>query len=875
MGFLDVDIKRKALQAALGMGVTAAAAAGIALTPEDAEAARISDLANVAKAAARVPEKFLDVDMPAFNAKGIFDALYGNKTESLANTNLPAGPARWARDAWDVSQGDQEDLIQRLKDTAIEQMTRANKNQMARNFAAQEINKLRVLPEDAVSRINDVYTSPAAEPGIFGRYHVLPQDIQVFSPMLEDTATGLKTRIPDVKTAVSTIAHEVTHHVAEEKGLGYLGIYGANEEDPTKLVDAVINQLPQEIKGTIEFSSAKKKDITSALSSIFKNPDDAVEVIKTLQTATGAVAYDLAELVALAGEATVAKSLPVGDPLTNKIEKFGKAFLGISPAILAGLSTVLTLPSIGDYTGADTSEAATIKFPGRKTVADAAGGWLQNEKTPLELVWSKLSGQKVKLPDTLLHISKNADQLAASGIDPSKFSYHTEDYKPLAFYTGTSKKWLPSQVTGDYPTSTKGLEAYYPETKEGKVGLMNVKANLDKERVLITSEKELRDNYDKFASAFVKPPEPTYTDQEGMTMDEVSNWFAGLDASPHAALVKQREEWTNLLKKQFDAVIITDADKTNISNGLETLRLQLSNARETPDIGIPGVEKPSKVYEQTLKKLHDLTKLSKGIPEVLILNPSNTIEDIALKAKWPLFSIAALGAGAATLGTPDESEAMPRPILDASTNTAKKVMTGNWPKTARDSGVMKEAWKYTFPSGPYQGETIDTITRTPSKKVWYLGFKSGNVGRIDQEEAELLAKNLGIHRYMRKFEDAPPIEQKIQATGSAVTRAESAKELSKTMADELKKSAAESVMPEDTVQPPPKLSGLDRVKAAKTAPEPPQAFIPATPIERLTKVHDLGLNIQPYTQVKYKGTIIELPTPYANFLLEKGIVERL
>ena len=201
-------------------------------------------------------------------------------------------------------------------------------------------------------------------------------------------------------------------------------------------------------------------------------------------------------------------------------------------------------------------------------------------------------------------------------------------------------------------------------------------------------------------------------------------------------------------------------------------------------------------------------------------------------------SLAALSVGIdSALQATDQgstAEAMPKKLLDAAKATSQKVISGAIGKGG-ESGVIREAWKFTFPAGPYEGKTIDNIVKSKNSKTFYLAFEDGSVGRLDKEEAKLLAQNIGIGRYLDKWEGRSAAEQKQYATGRAVEKAAR----NKTLLEE----------------------GGEVPAAAE-----------ATPIETLGKVHKMGLDIKPYKQVEYRGQVFDLPTQYANLLLAEGVV---
>ena len=202
-------------------------------------------------------------------------------------------------------------------------------------------------------------------------------------------------------------------------------------------------------------------------------------------------------------------------------------------------------------------------------------------------------------------------------------------------------------------------------------------------------------------------------------------------------------------------------------------------------------------------------------------------------------SVAALAVGIDTALQETEqggvAEAMPiGKMLKAGTPLATKVVKGDV-GVGGLSKVMNEARWFTFPAGPYKGETVESVIKSKNAKTFYLQFESGNVGRLDKEEAQLLAKNLGIQRYLDLFEARSPDDAIRHAKKIAAT-----------------KSTRNALLAESEGGVP--------------------AAAEATPIETLEKVHKMGLEIKPYKQVEYKGQIFDLPVQYANLLLAENIV---
>ena len=201
-------------------------------------------------------------------------------------------------------------------------------------------------------------------------------------------------------------------------------------------------------------------------------------------------------------------------------------------------------------------------------------------------------------------------------------------------------------------------------------------------------------------------------------------------------------------------------------------------------------------------------------------------------------SVAALAVGIDTAlqatGQGSTADAMPKPLWDAATKSAIKVQSGALGKGGQ-SGVMGEAWQFTFPAGLYKDKTVDNIVKSKTGKTFYLAFTDKTVGRLDEEEAKLLSQNIGIGRYLDIWDTRSSSDKMFHAKKIAGTKAT-----------------------------------RNALLAESEGGVPPAAE--ATPIETLEKVHKMGLNIKPYKQVEYRGQIFDLPTQYANLLLAENVV---
>jgi hypothetical protein len=722
-------------------------------------------------------------------------------------------------------------------------------------FASQELRNLKDIPEETYKDIDVEKVSHLKNVGWAGVFEINPsQKYQMRSgnpkisiPELINKGPGSVPGTMDVEPnyyAASAMAHEMGHGWQFKHG-----IYGVNAatvggDDPFFLASYLPKSVIPEVLNSKSIPSVTKNKVVDIFHRLYQDPDEVTSALQELGYGMHTVLHTPGEVLSAVYDGTVTgkiKDLPLANKYFGKLGKYMLAVPSVA-ALAVGIDQALQETGMGG----EAEAAPRIHFAPKKInkllplaeapLREGTGGMREGAG----LYTTEIHNKEVQ--DYYKSLFKSQTATPERSVIPGFRDTVDKVDKKLSVLSGLYEsknhiKTLKRLSKGDDDIFNRRLEANITQSKQ------DIRSNFISWKT--AQENVLLGEGDDGSEAFYHT---RLDDAIGRLIGYKQALKRGVEYFPREEGIAYKHIinttrddadflWRHKILKEQPQIL------TKIDNLME--KEGLLKERYIPTKDFTGAQ-----FQEFLADRFGDVKASEllhnygiagarylinggkgpGFNEILFAPHKDALIVDIIKLGVPI----TVATAAVQSAYESEAEASPGKLLEAGSKLAQKVVKGDV-GVGGLSGVMKEAWKYTFPAGPYKGKTINSVVKSANGKTFYLQFEDDTIGRLDKEEAKLLAQNLGIKRYLNIFDAKDEGSQLRYAKGRAVDKATRNAEI---------------------------LNKTGEVPAAAEA----------TPLESLEKVSKMGLEIHPYKQVEYKGQKFDLPTQYANLLLSEGIV---